>query len=128
MSDAKRRILIVDDDPHIRRLLILYLRDPGLEVQEAATGEEALALLNSQTFDVVLLDLILPSYSGFRLCQKIKNPETEGSTPHVIIITGDDSPETRATAEEYGADDFLAKPFAASEVVAKIGALPNPQP
>jgi len=122
---GKRRILIVDDDPHIRRLLTLYLRAPDLEVHEAATGEEALNLLASQPFDIVLLDLILPSYSGFRLCQKVKSGQIPGTPPYVIVITGDDSPETRATAKEYGADDFLAKPFDAAEVVSRIDLLPR---
>lgn len=112
------RLLIVDDDPHIRKLLKLYLRSSGYELYEAATGEEALQLFGETSFDVVLLDLILPYYGGFRLCQKFK--ATAGKKPYVIIITGDDSPEARSTAKECGADDFIAKPFAPADVIARI--------
>jgi two-component system OmpR family response regulator len=113
-----RRLLIVDDDPHIRRLLRIYLRNSGYEIHEAATGEEATELLESERFEVVLLDLILPYHGGFMLCQRVR--DIDGNRPHVIIITGEDSPEMRATAEECGADDFLAKPFSAEQIVAAV--------
>lgn len=115
------RILIVDDDPHIRRLLRLYLRKASSEIHEAATGEEALALFDTHAFDVILLDLILPSFGGFRLCQRFKSGSEK--SPHVIIITGDDSPETRSTAKECGADDFIGKPFSADEVATRLQAI-----
>ena len=113
-----RKLLIVDDDPHIRKLLKLYLRNSGFELSEAATGEEAIQLFDRENFDVVLLDLILPYYGGFRLCQKFKG--MTGRNPYIVIMTGDDSDETRSTAKEVGADDFIAKPFSAEEVVAKL--------
>jgi len=109
-------LLIVDDDSHIRRLLRIYLRDEGFELFEAATGEEAMALFEGRPFDLVLLDLILPFYGGFRLCQKFKAQAT-GLKPHVIVITGDDSAETRESTAQSGADDFIAKPFTREEIL-----------
>lgn len=113
----RRKLLIVDDDPHVRRLLQLYLRNAPFDVEEAATGEEAAQLFDEKHFDVVLLDLILPYYGGFRLCQRFK---ARRQSTRVVIITGDDSEETRSTAKDCGADDFIAKPFAAEELVQKI--------
>lgn len=112
------KLLVVDDDVHIRRLLRLQLRDLPYEVFEAGTGEEATALIEEHQFDVVLLDLILPYYGGFRLCQKFRS--SDGHQPFIIIITGDDSPETRATAEECGSNAFLGKPFSREELTAVI--------
>lgn len=119
------KVLIVDDDPHIRRLLKIYLRSS--ELAEAATGEEAIALFETSDFDLVLLDLILPYYGGLRLCQKFKS-KTRGRKPYVVIMTGDDSSETRDNSVQAGADEFLAKPFSAEqfrEVVARAGAVRN---
>lgn len=115
------RLLIVDDDPHIRKLLKLYLRNTGIELHEAATGEEAIQLFAQHEFDVVLLDLILPYYGGFRLCQKFK--AHAGKKPYVIIITGDDSAESRSTAKDCGADDFVGKPFSPEDVIARVQAV-----
>lgn len=117
-----RKLLIVDDDVHIRKLLKLQLRRSPFEIHEAGTGEEATALLEKHDFEVVLLDLILPYYGGFRLCQKFRS--SSGHQPFIIIITGDDSPETRATAEECGSDAFLAKPFTEDELMALIDSVP----
>jgi DNA-binding response OmpR family regulator len=115
MAEPTGKLLIVDDDPHIRRLLQLYCRGTGLEVHEAATGEEAESLIDQNRYAVVLLDLILPYYGGFRICQKLKRVPRQ-SQPFVIMMTGDDSQETRASAAECGADHFLPKPFSAVEV------------
>jgi len=112
MTAVPRRLLVIDDDPHIRRLIALQLRD--YEVVAAATGEEALALADGEHFDVVLVDLILPYFGGFRVCQKLKS---RSDAPRVVIMTGDDSQQTRATASEYGADAFLAKPFTREELL-----------
>ena len=80
------RLLVVDDDLHIRRLVGIYLRDAGYDVTEAASGEEALQASHAQAFDVVLIDLILPQYGGFRLCEKLKSlPDA----PRIVITTGD---------------------------------------
>lgn len=115
--DGMGKLLIVDDDPYIRRLLQIYLRDSGCIIAEAATGEEALELLANETFDVLLLDLILPYHGGFLLCQRAR--ET-GASSFIVIMTGEDSPETRATAVECGADLFLAKPFTREQLLAAL--------
>jgi len=114
---GREKLLIVDDDPHIRKLLRIYLRQSDYEVFEAANGEEATAQVEQHRFAVILLDLILPHFGGFTLCQKFKATE---QPPRVVIITGEDSPETRTMAEECGADDFLPKPFTLTEVMAKV--------
>ncbi|HUP64881.1 MAG TPA: response regulator transcription factor [Thermoanaerobaculia bacterium] len=112
------RLLLVDDDPHIRKLLTIYLRSMPWEIVEAATGEEAMAAIEEGSFDVVLLDLILPQHGGFRICQRIR--QRNGSEPWVIVMTADDSPETREMAMECGANDFVGKPFAPEMLVEKL--------
>jgi DNA-binding response OmpR family regulator len=111
------KLLVVDDDLHIRRLIAIYLRDAGFEVTEAATGEEGLQAAQREPFDIVLVDLILPHYGGFRLCQKLKSAE---SPPRVVITTGDDSQQSRDLAKESKADGFLAKPFTRDELLAAL--------
>jgi len=110
-------ILVVDDDVHIRKLVRLYLRDSGAEVSEAGTGEEALAATGREVFDIVVVDLILPYFGGFRLSQKLK---AGARPPRVVIITGDESPETRSAAAEAGADAFVVKPFTKEELLAAV--------
>lgn len=113
--DERRQLLVIDDDVHIRKLIELYLRSSSYDVRSAATGEEALALIAENHFDVVLVDLILPNFGGFRICRKLKAKKSE-RRPHVIMITGDDSAETRDQAFEAGADAFIAKPFRPDEL------------
>jgi two-component system phosphate regulon response regulator OmpR len=120
----RKRLLIVDDDPHLRKLLRLFLRDLPIEISEAATGEEAFAQIERNPWDVVLLDLILPHYGGFRICRKIRGgPHPEA---WILMMTADESPEARETAIESGADEFLVKPFDPERVVemvkARVGA------
>jgi DNA-binding response OmpR family regulator len=111
------RLLVVDDDLHIRRLVGIYLRQAGYDVTEAASGEEALQVSHAAPFDVVLIDLILPHYGGFRLCQKLKS---QPGAPRIVITTGDDSPQSRERAVEAKADAFLAKPFTREELLAAL--------
>ena len=108
------KLLVVDDDVHIRRIVALYLR--GHDVAEAATGEEALARLAGERFDAVIVDLILPQFGGLRLCRKIK--ESAAAPPRVIVISGDE--QLRDDAREAGADAFLAKPFTKDDLAAAV--------
>ncbi len=117
MTAVPAKVLVVDDDAHIRRLIKLYLREAGFDATDTGSGEEALALAEATPFDVVLVDLILPHFGGFRLCQKLKSAATP---PRVVIMTGDDSQATRDAARDYGADAFLAKPFTREELLAAV--------
>jgi DNA-binding response OmpR family regulator len=105
-----RKLLIVDDDPHLVRLLEISFRNSRYETWSASSGNEAIDLWKEHDFDVVLLDLILPYYGGFRLCQTFRG---DGDRPaaHVLIMTGDESDDTREMALECGADDLIHKPF-----------------
>jgi DNA-binding response OmpR family regulator len=115
-----KRLLIVDDDPHLRKLLRLFLRDLPVEISEAATGEEAFAKIERDAWDVVLLDLILPQFGGFRICRKIRSGPHPGAW--ILMMTADDSPEARETAIESGADEFIGKPFDPATVVEMVRA------
>jgi DNA-binding response OmpR family regulator len=118
MTAVPGRLLVVDDDVHIRRLIRVFLRDQGYDLVEASTGDEALKMSKSERFDVVLLDLILPNYGGSRLCQKLKS--TSDRPPRVIIVSGDDSEQSRDEAAEAKADGFLSKPFTREELLAAL--------
>jgi CheY-like chemotaxis protein len=107
------KLLIVDDDVHIRRIAALYLR--GHDVAEAATAEEALQRVAAEAFDAVVVDLILPQFGGLRLCRKLKEST---AAPRVIVISGDEG--LRDQAREAGADAFLAKPFTKEDLVALL--------
>jgi DNA-binding response OmpR family regulator len=115
MTPVPGRLLVVDDDVHIRRLIRVFLRNEGYELAEASTADEALKMSKSDRFDVVLLDLILPDYGGSRLCQKLK--ATSDRPPRVIIVSGDDSQQSRAEAVDAKADGFLSKPFTREELL-----------
>jgi DNA-binding response OmpR family regulator len=115
MTAVPQKVLIVDDDAHIRRLIALYLRHAGYAVADSGTGEEALELASRDTFDTVLVDVILPAYGGFRLTQKLKSAS---AAPRVIVMSGDET--QREAAASYGADGFLSKPFTKEELLAAL--------
>lgn len=118
MERRAPRLLLVEDDPHIRRLLTATLRRSVWQVDEAVTGEAALDRLREGPYEAVLLDLILPQLGGFRVCQQIR--ELDGERPFVIMMTADDSQETREMADDCGVDEFLPKPFDVAELVKRL--------
>jgi DNA-binding response OmpR family regulator len=111
-----QRILVVDDDPDIRRLLGAYLRNDGFQVVEAADGEAALRLEATERPDLVVLDLMLPSVGGMDVLRALR---TQGSRP-VIVLTARDDVTDRVLGLELGADDYVTKPFHPRELVARI--------
>jgi two-component system, OmpR family, alkaline phosphatase synthesis response regulator PhoP len=117
-----RKLLIVDDDPHLVRLLEISFRDSRYETWSASSGNEAIELWKDHDFDVVLLDLILPYYGGFRLCQTFRGAGRDHPC-HVIIMTGDESDDTREMALECGADDLIHKPFDPKDLVETLETL-----
>jgi len=114
-----RRILVVDDEPHIRRILTALLSMEGFETRLARDGTEGLRVWAAEAFDLVILDLIMPGASGLEVLAKIKSDPAKGSTP-VIILTAKGQDTDRHAALAGGADDFLTKPFSPKKLVSRI--------
>ncbi len=114
-------ILIVDDDPGIRELVTQYLRKQGLQVSAAADGPQMRAILATQRVDLVVLDLMLPGVDGIGLCRELRSP---GVVPvPILMLTARSDEADRILGLELGADDYLTKPFAARELLARIRAV-----
>ena len=114
MSHA--RILVVDDEPQIRRFLKTMLEVHDYEVALAETGREALDQLISWRPDVILLDLGLPEIAGLEVCRRVR----EWSDVPIIVLSVRDSEDDKVTALNLGADDYLTKPFGTGELLARI--------
>ncbi|WP_460683033.1 response regulator [Modestobacter lapidis] len=114
-----RSVLIIEDDDGIRRIVSMTLQREGLEVIEAASGEEGLQRLAEHPIDIVLLDLMLPGLDGFEVCREIRRVS---STPVIMVTARADSHDVVAGLEA-GADDYITKPFVAKELSARIRAL-----
>ena len=115
--DTPDHLLIVDDDPGIRELLVDYLRRQGLRASGAADGREMRRVLARERVDLLVLDLMMPGEDGLSLCRELRAP---GQPPLPIIMLSARSEEAdRILGLELGADDYLPKPFAARELLAR---------
>ena len=116
------KILVIEDEPDIRKNLEYNLAREGFSVSGAASILEAKTLLPSDDFNLILLDLMLPDGSGLDLCKEIKaNSKTE-STP-VIILTAKDDEVDKVVGFEIGADDYVTKPFSVRELILRVKAV-----
>ncbi len=111
-----KRILLVDDEPLILKGLKYTLEQEGYETESAMDGEEALAMFESARFDLVLLDVMLPGLDGIAVCQRIR----EHSDVPIIMLTAKGEDMDKILGLEYGADDYMTKPFNILEVKARI--------
>lgn len=118
MSDPEPHLLVVDDDARLRELLRRYLSENGFRISIAADAAEARANIASLTFDLIILDVMMPGESGIDLTRALR---AEGR-PYVpiLLLTAMAEPEDRVNGLEEGADDFLAKPFEPRELVLRI--------
>jgi len=120
------RILVVDDDPQIRRAMRTTLSARGYEVGDARTGEEGLDELRSGAYDLVLLDMNMPGMGGIETCRLIRS----GSEIAIIMLTVSSAEKDKVEALDAGADDYITKPFSTPELLARIRAtlrrLPHP--
>ena len=116
------RILVVDDEPEIARLVRRYLEEDGCTVVVAYDGEEALQALRRNPPDLVVLDLCLPRRDGWELTRLIRNDRYLGSLP-IIMLTARVEGTDKIVGLELGADDYITKPFNPREVVARVRAL-----
>jgi two-component system KDP operon response regulator KdpE len=111
-------ILVVDDEPQLRRAMRATLTDLGYSVIEAKTGEEALEVLQSDTPDLILLDLNMPGIGGLETCRAIR----ENSDLPVIVLSVRNTERDKVEALDAGADDYVTKPFGIQELLARIRA------
>ena len=112
------RILVVDDELSLRRLMRLYLGKAGFAVQEASTGSQALAALRRGDIDLAIVDVMLPEVDGFEV---VRQARRNSSIP-IILLTARGEEASRVAGLEVGADDYVVKPFLAHEVVARVRA------
>ncbi len=113
------RILVVDDDWGLRRLICLVLNQEGFEVIEAATGAEALARVHDSNPTLVLLDVMMPGMDGFDVCRRLRNDQRTQQLP-IVFSSALDAVEECNEAERLGADDCLRKPIEPSELIARL--------
>jgi adenylate cyclase len=119
---APARILVVDDTPLNVKLLADLLGAQGYDVLTASSGRQALALLEKEDLDLVLLDVVMPEMSGYEVCRKIRANPSTGILP-VVMVTALDPGEERIKGIEAGADDFLTKPINQAELLARVRSL-----
>lgn len=112
------RILVVDDEPQIRRIMRTTLTGAGYEVEDAKSGEEALAKLREYHPDLVLLDMNMPGMGGLDACREIRT----GANVGIIMLTVRNTEADKVQALDAGADDFITKPFSTPELLARIRA------
>jgi DNA-binding response OmpR family regulator len=116
----QHQLLLVEDDAAVADVVALHLRSAGYSVQHAADGHAAMRFIDTQSWDLVLLDLMLPGANGFEICRRLR--ERAGHVP-VIILSARVAEADRVLGLELGADDYMAKPFSMLELAARVRAL-----
>src|SRR5579883_3489160 len=114
------RLLVVEDSPRLQKTLGTALRRSGYAVDQAMDGEEGLWMATSNAYDALILDLMLPKLDGLELLAKLR---AAGSQVHVLLLTARDTVPDRVQGLQAGADDYLVKPFALEEFLARVQAL-----
>jgi two-component system OmpR family response regulator len=114
------RVLVVEDEPRMASLIRRGLVREGLAADVAASGEDALWLAASHDYDAIVLDVVLPGIDGFETCRRLR---AAGAWAPVLMLTARDAVEDRVAGLDTGADDYLVKPFAFAELLARLRAL-----
>jgi two-component system KDP operon response regulator KdpE len=120
MSVQHDSVLVVDDEPSLRKTLRTSLTESGFAVEEAGSGEEALRTIQDHSFDLVLLDINMPGIDGIKTCRRIREISPQAG---IIMITVRDLDDDKVRALEAGADDYVTKPFKLRELVARLRAV-----
>ena len=116
------RVLVIEDDAHIRDLIVLHLGLEGLETEAVGDGLDGLARAQALSFDLVVLDLMLPGMDGVSICRAIRREGPNQDVP-IMMLTARREESDKVLGLESGADDYLAKPFGIRELVARVRAL-----
>ena len=119
MQNATRKILLVDDEPSIQKMLVHALEREGFQVQAVGDGEAALESFGSFEPHLIILDIMLPKLDGTEVCRRIRS---QSDVP-IIMLTARDDEIDRVVGLELGADDYVTKPFAVRELVARVRAI-----
>lgn len=119
MDSMPRTVLIADDDPHIRQVLVFAFGKAGMDVIEAGDGAEALALAGKHAPDLVILDINMPRMDGLEVCRRLR---ADSEVP-ILFLSSRDEEFDRVLGIELGADDYVVKPFSPREVVARSNAI-----
>jgi two-component system response regulator ResD len=115
----KVKILVIDDEVNMRNLLSIFLTKDGLEVTESKNGPEALDILAKKSFDLIILDVMMPYMDGWEVCQKIR----ENLNTPILMLTARSETKDKIQGLNLGADDYLVKPFDQEELIARVFAL-----
>lgn len=114
-----QKVLVVDDEAHIRELICLYLKQAGFDTVEAENGRQALELARAEDPGLIILDLMLPERDGWEVCREVRS---WGDTP-IIMLTAKDAETEKLLGFALGADDYVTKPFQPRELVARVRAV-----
>jgi len=112
----KTHVLVVDDDPAISRLVSTNLKARGYEVLTAADGEEALEVIDQETVNLIILDIMMPRLDGMEVCRRVR----EWSRVPIIMLSARGDEKGKVDCLELGADDYLTKPFGIAELIARV--------
>ena len=118
-NSMAKKVLVVDDEKLIVKGIRFSLEQEGMQVDCAYDGQEALDMIKENTYDVILLDVMLPKFNGYEVCQQVR----EFSDVPIIMVTAKDDDMDKILGLEYGADDYITKPFNILEVKARIKAI-----
>src|SRR4029450_4933263 len=116
-----REVLVVEDEPDIRRLVVLHLERDGFRCRTATNGLDALREVKTAVPDLVVLDLMLPQLAGLEVCRRLRRDTSTASVP-IIMLTAKSDEVDRIVGLEVGADDYVGKPFSPKELVARVRA------
>jgi len=122
IEKAAGRVLVVEDDPHIRELVLLHLGLEGLATAAAGDGTDGLQKARTESFDLIVLDVMLPGLDGVTVCRAIRRDSENPDVP-VLMLTARREESDKVVGLESGADDYLTKPFGVRELVARARAL-----
>ena len=114
------RILVVEDEEQIRKIIRLNLEIEGFEVISTDNGRKAIEIADNQHFDIIILDVMLPEVNGFQICEQIR---LRNSKVGIIIVSAKDTSSDRIMGLKYGADDYLTKPFNLEELLLRVNNL-----
>ena len=115
-----KKILVIEDEPNIRELILYNLKTNGYEAVAAEDGIMGITMVHREKPDLILLDIMLPEKNGYEICRELRD---EGSETPIIIITAKTEETDKVMGLEYGADDYISKPFGIREMMARIKAV-----